>query len=61
MLFSVRAILAACIIASICIEIEGVTQQSATARQSHTYSLGQFGQHSMQYQSIDATTEVRSL
>ena len=61
MLFSkMEALLAACIVAMICITTDGVNQQSALMRQSHTYSLGTYGQHSMQYQSIDATTKVRS-
>ena len=60
MLFSImKALLAACIVATIWMTTDGVNQQSANLRQSHSYSLGSYGQHSMQYQSIDATTKVR--
>ena len=60
MISVVKELIAVCILASISITVTAVTQSQATsARLSHSYQLGNYGQYSMQYKSVEATTEVR--
>lgn len=49
------------IIVSICIAVEGVTQQLSVNTKFHSYALGSYGQYNMRYKSIEASSEVRTV